>query len=87
MSLGYNVDIKWFRNSHTFSWEGVSVMIDYTKGYGYIIELEKMSSEALKDFDLSELKAKMDSLGIEVSSKAEFSERYERYKREWRELV
>jgi len=87
LSLGYNVEIKWFRNRHTFTWEGISVMVDYTKGYGYILELEKMSTEAEKDAVLAELKAKMDSLGIEMSPKEEFSSKFENYKKNWKSLV
>jgi len=87
LSLGYNVEIKWFRNRHTFTWEGISVMVDYTKGYGYILELEKMSTEAEKDAVLAELKAKMDSLGISISSKEEFENKFRNYKENWQSLV
>ena len=45
LGLGHNIEIKWFRTRHTFDWENLSVMLDYTKGYGYILELEKMSNE------------------------------------------
>ena len=87
LSLGYNVEIKWFRNRHTFKWEGVSVMVDFTKGYGYILELEKMSTEEEKDSILAEWKAKMDSLGIEVSSREEFTDKFNHYKENWKSLV
>ena len=87
LSLGYSVEIKWFRNRHTFKWQGISVMVDHTRGYGHIIELEKMSTEEEKDSVLNELKSKMDSLGIEISSKEEFKDKFNYYKANWRELV
>jgi len=86
-SLGYGVDIKWFRKRHTFDWSGISVMVDYTKGYGYILELEKMSDEAGKESALALLRNKMKDLGIEITPKEKFEEMYKYYKDNWRELI
>ena len=61
--------------------------MDYTKGYGYIIELEKMSSEAEKEKDFETLKQKLLSLGINLSSKEEFDKKYQDYKTNWKELT
>lgn len=47
-NLGYNVEIKWLRDRKQFDWNGVKVCLDYTKGYGYIIELEQKCSEEEK---------------------------------------
>jgi predicted adenylyl cyclase CyaB len=87
LGLGYNVEIKWFRTRHTFLWQGVSVMVDYSKGYGYILELEKMSGEEGKDEALLELKGKMFQLGVPVTPKEEFKRKYLEYKANWRDLV
>jgi predicted adenylyl cyclase CyaB len=70
-NLGHNVKIKWFRKRHTFNWDGIIVTIDYTKGYGYIIELEKMADESTK----------------ELTPKEEFNKKYEFYKDNWKDLV
>jgi predicted adenylyl cyclase CyaB len=85
--LGYKTHIKWLRNRTTFEWQGISVMVDYTKGYGYIIELEKMSNDVNKDVDLKILKEKLKSLGLEQSSKEEFSKKYADYKENWKSLI
>jgi len=87
LGLGFNVEIKWFRKRHTFSWQGVSVMVDYTKGYGHIIEIEKMSTEEEKQQTLDLLKEKFASLNIPLSPKEEFSKKYEYYKSNWQDLV
>ncbi|MEK6809803.1 MAG: CYTH domain-containing protein [Nanoarchaeota archaeon] len=87
LTLGYNPNIKWFRNRHTFEWQGITVMIDYTKGYGYIIELEKMSSEEEKEKSLLLLKEKLQKLDVPLSSKDEFEAKYKHYKENWKELV
>ncbi len=85
--LGYEVAIKWFRNRHTFGWHGISVMLDYTKGYGYILELEKMSTEEDQEEALRELKYKLATLKIPLTPKEEFKKKFEHYKNHWKELV
>jgi predicted adenylyl cyclase CyaB len=87
LSLGYEVEIKWFRKRHEFEWKGISVMIDYTKGYGYIIEFEKICSEEEKEETYQLLKQKMLELGIELTSKEVFEKKFEYYKKNWRTLV
>ena len=71
LTLGYNTQIKWFRKRYTFEWEGIMVMLDYTKGYGYIIEFEKMSCEGEKEKSLHLLKEKFRSLHLPLASKEE----------------
>lgn len=87
LTLGYNTNIKWFRKRHTFTWNEVTVMLDYTKGYGYILELEKMSSEDEKEQALQLLKAKLQQLKIPLTAKEEFEAKYKNYKENWRKLV
>ncbi len=86
-SLGHNVHIKWLRNRHTFECNGVSAMVDYTKGYGYILELEIMSDEKNKDKDLNKLKEKFKELNIEITPKEEFNKKYNDYKANWKSLI
>lgn len=86
-ATGLKVQIKWFRTRHTFEWEGISVMLDHTRGYGHILELEKMSDESQKDEILKLLKSKMESLGIAQTPKSEFDEKYKFYKENWKTLV
>lgn len=87
LSLGHNVEIKWFRNRHTFKWQGISVMVDDTKGYGCIIELEKISSHENKESDLEMLKKKFESLGIPLTPREEFEKKFSHYKENWKSLV
>lgn len=94
LALNYKPQIKWFRKRHSFKWAclpkgtgEIEVAIDHTKGYGYIIELEKMSDEAGKDEALVELKEKLNELGIPPTSKEEFGKRFEYYKEHWQKLV
>ena len=87
LTLGYNPNIKWFRTRHTFEWQGITIMLDYTKGYGYIIELEKMSTEEEKEKSLRLLKEKLQSLDILLTSKEEFDTKYKYYKENWQELI
>ncbi|MEK6919358.1 MAG: CYTH domain-containing protein [Nanoarchaeota archaeon] len=87
LGLGYKVKIKWFRNRHTFKWQNIEVMIDYTKGYGHIIEMEIMTSEENKESAIKTLKEKMNQLKIPLTTKEEFEKRFNDYKENWEELI
>jgi len=87
IALGYHVNIKWFRTRHQFIWNEITVTVDYTKGYGYILELEIMASEETKIETLTILKQKMRELHIIETPKEEFDEKYQYYKEHWQELV
>jgi len=47
--LGYKEEIIWIRKRFQFLWKRIKVCLDYTVGYGYIIELEKMSNAKKKE--------------------------------------
>jgi len=87
LALGYNVQIKWFRKRHDFKWQGIDVSVDFTKGYGYIIEFEKICEENEKENILETLKEKMQTLEIPLTSREEFDQKFSYYKENWRELV
>lgn len=87
LSLGYNIEIKWFRKRLEFKWEEVIVCLDSTKGYGYIIELEKTSSEKTKLEELKNLKQKFKYLNIEITPQEEFDKRFLYYKKNWKSLT
>ena len=86
-SIGLNTEIKWLRDRKQFNWNEIKVCLDYTKGYGYIIELEQMSSEENKEKTLEELKQKLNELNIPLTSKEIFKEKYDSYKENWRDLI
>ncbi|MCH7850682.1 MAG: CYTH domain-containing protein [Nanoarchaeota archaeon] len=87
LALGYNIEIKWFRKRFEFKWEDITVCLDFTKGYGYIIELEKMCSEETKEKEFELLKQKLKSLNVNITPKEEFNKKFEYYKNNWRSLV
>jgi len=87
LTLGLKVEIKWFRKRFEFNWDGITVCLDFTKGYGYIIELEKICSEEEKDKELKKLKEKIATLNINITPKEEFDKKFEYYKKNWKELI
>jgi predicted adenylyl cyclase CyaB len=86
-ALGYNVYIKWFRKRHNFKWQGIDVAVDFTKGYGYIIEFEKLVEENEKENVLEFLKEKFNMLDISMTSRQEFDQKFNYYKENWLQLV
>lgn len=87
LTLGYKIEIKWFRKRHSFKWDNIDVAIDFTKGYGYIIELEKMATEKQKLKTLEYLKNKLNELNIPLTPKEEFNKKYQYYKANWKQLI
>jgi len=87
LALGYNTEIKWFRKRHKFKWNDITVCIDYTKGYGYIIELEKMCNNENKEQEYQNLKQKLLSLNIEITPREHFEEKFKHYKQNWKQLT
>lgn len=86
-AAGHNVKIKWLRKRHEFSWNDISVCLDYTKGYGYIIELEKMCSENDKEETIDLLKQKLAQLQIKLTSREEFERQFKYYEQNWKNLI
>ena len=85
--MGFPPLIKWFRKRTTFKWQGVSAMVDSTRGYGYILELEKICERPGRAKALDSLRNKMDSLGIDVTTKDEFDRKFANYRDNWKRLT
>ena len=85
--LGYGIDIKWLRERKEFKWNDINVCLDYSKGYGYIIELEVMGKEDKKESVLKMLREKFKDLSVKETSKEEFNKAYEEYKKNWKRLL
>ena len=87
LSLGLNIQIKWFRKRTELKWGDITVCLDFTKGYGHIIELEIMTSEENKEKEHSFLIEKIKSLGLELTPKEEFDRKFLYYKKNWKLLT
>ncbi len=85
--LGYKEEIKWLRKRKEFDWNGIKVCLDFTFGYGYIIELEKLSTEKDKNEVLTLLRSKLKELEVTETQKEEFNSKYEDYKINWRKYI
>lgn len=85
--LGLGVSMKWFRKRLVFEWEGVTACLDDTKGYGLILELEKMCSEKEKEHAVVELRKKFGQLGVKITPREEFEKRFESYRKNRRKMT
>ncbi len=85
--LGFKIKVKWFRKRHIFKWNDVKVYIDFTRGYGYIIEFEKFCDEEDKKKIYEDLVRRLESLGLPLTTKQEFTNRFDYYVKNWRKLV
>jgi len=85
--MGHNAEIKWFRKRKEYKWGDVTVCLDDTRGYGKIMELEKIvdSNEKEKTYDY--LKTKLSELKIPLTPKEKFDSAYSNYKENWKTLI
>ena len=87
LNLWYEIEITWIRKRVQFDREGIIVSLDYTKGYGYIIEMEIISTQIKQNDNLELLRTKFAELKIDITPKQEFTQKYEWYKNNWRDLI
>lgn len=85
--LNYPISIKWFRHRFTFNWNEITVTIDSTKGYGDIIELEKMSDEQNVEKTKNLLTEAFKQLNVPITPREEFEKKYADYKERWQDLT
>lgn len=87
--LNYDVDIKWYRTRSKIKLEqNAEMCIDYTVGYGYILEIEKqVEDDAKVDEAKALLQKDFEDLGIQVSQKEEFDAKYKDYVQNWKEYT
>ena len=78
-TLGYKVYISWDRLRYKYLYQGVIVCLDFTKNYGYIIELEKMTTNKNKNHTLKVLKQIMIKLRLSITDKKIFEKKYQAY--------
>lgn len=87
-TLGYEVEIKWFRKRIQLQYQQFDVTIDYSIGYGYIVEFELMVNEEVNiDQAKKELQSAFKKFNIDDSSKEEFNSKYNDYKNNWLEYT
>ncbi len=87
LNLWYEIEITWLRKRLQFDWDGIDVSLDFTKWYGYIIELEILTTDLEKDEALDVLRKKFAELEIPITPKEEFKKKYERYKQNRKTLI
>lgn len=87
--LNYKPKVKWYRTRSTAILDfGIELCLDYTVGYGYIIEVGKNIEDRSKvDLTKIELGNFLESLDIDITSKEEFNKKYEDYILNWDRLT
>jgi predicted adenylyl cyclase CyaB len=86
--LNYKTKIKWLRKRIEYDWDGIKVCLDNTKCYGYIIELEELKPDKNERDTINiNLRNKLESLGIKISSREEFEERFLDYEKNWEKYL
>jgi len=85
--LGFNIAVVWFRKRKVYDWRGTKVFLDDTKGYGKIIELEEIGRTGTEKAIHKKLEDKLKSLGVKITPKKVFEEKFNYYKKNWRKIL
>ncbi len=87
-NLGFPIIAKWKRKRKVFNWGKTKVFLDDTKGYGKIIELERITDKKNRKKVLEELKDKLQILGIKkITPKEVFDKKFKEYLKNWKKLL
>jgi len=87
-SLGFAIEIEWRRNRLEYKKAAMKILLDDTKGYGKILEIEKMAEAGNENEVHGALTEEMKIFGVtNITSKKEFNERFEYYKQNWQNLI
>jgi len=87
-SLGFSINCVWFRKRLVYSLGDIKIYLDDTKGYGKIIELEKLTNKQNQEKTHRYLKDKLEFLGIKkITTKEEFNKKFEYYKKNWKKIL
>lgn len=86
--IGLGIAIKWFRFRRSFRWNEIKVDLDFTYGYGYIIEIEILAEDETKvDEAKEQLQNAFDKLGINITAKEVFKQKFIDYEKNWLEYT
>ena len=83
-SLGFPVVIRWERTRRKYLWEGITVTLDDTRGYGKLFELERMSSPSGKSAAERILLQKFKLLDLKQTPRRELDRKFRQYLKNWR---
>ncbi len=83
-SLGFPLQIRWSRRRRKYLWDGITVTLDDSKGYGKLIELEKMSDMRGRKTIQEKLLKKFKLLKIPMTSRKILDQRFRNYLKTWR---
>ena len=86
-AVNFKTKIKWFRERYEYKWGSIIVDLDHTKGYGYILELEKITRKSNSEKTYQELIEKIKNLELEITPKEEFAKKFKYYEKNWKRLI
>ncbi len=87
LTLGYKIEIAWDRTRNNFEWQGCDIAVDFTRGYGYILEVEKLTTSNQAGKALGQVKDVFKRLKVLPTPKKDFETKFEWYKKNWKKFV
>jgi len=86
LESGCTYQAKWSRDREEYIFQGITVCIDRNAGYGYVAEFEKIVTDGTSADEVKKnLRALMDTLGIEELSQDRLERMFAHYNEHWSE--
>lgn len=86
LSAGYEYQAKWSREREEYDIGDIHVCIDKNAGYGYVVEFEKVISEASQTEDVKDtLRALMNDLNVKELPQDRLERMFSHYNKHWRD--
>jgi predicted adenylyl cyclase CyaB len=86
-NMGLSFKISWYRHRRAFQKNELTITVDHTVGYGYILEAEILCDDHEKDAAKTKLTEWFQEQGIEISPKQDFEKAFASYTQNWKELT
>jgi adenylate cyclase class IV len=86
-NMGLGIKVAWLRHRREFTRGGLSLTVDNTVGYGWIVEVELQSAADDTAPVVEELRGELKKLGLAASPKETFDTAYKSYVANWKTLT
>ena len=85
--LGVDKKIEWHKKSMVFGFKNINIFLEHTKGFGYILRMQIITSEEFKDDAKKLIKDKFSEFEVSISSKKDFDARNYKYEANWQKFL
>lgn len=85
--INHPVSVYWDRNRRVYLWSGFKTFLDKSKGYGCMIELEKICNSKTQNNAYNKMLKLLDLIDLKPTNKLELNKKFNFYLKNWKKLL